>query len=159
MFNKAILFGRVGRDPEARTMDNGDKVVNFSLATSKRWRDKNTGEAKEKTEWHKIVCFNQAVCDLIERFVAKGDPLGVEGEIATRKWTDQSGNNRYSTEIVITRFEGGITFLPKGGGGQSRSEDDYGQTRTRDDDYAKARDGGGGSRARYDDFEDSDIPF
>lgn len=101
--NRATLYGRIGGDPEIRTMQSGDKVANFSLATSERWKDRNTGEKKERTEWHRIVVWG-ALADVAERFLRKGSRAIVEGAIRTRKWQDQSGQDRYSTEIVLSGY-------------------------------------------------------
>lgn len=109
--NKAIIVGNLGRDPEVRTTQNGDKVCNFSVATSERWKDKNTGETKEKSEWHSIIIWNEHLISVAERFLKKGSKVYLEGQIATRKWQDQSGNDRYSTEIVLQRYRGELQML------------------------------------------------
>jgi len=109
--NKAIVIGNLGRDPEIRTLNNSDRVANFSVATSESWKDKNTGERQERTEWHRITVFNQPLVDIVERFARKGDRLYVEGQIETRKWSDQSGQERYSTEIVLRPYRGQICLL------------------------------------------------
>lgn len=125
--NKAIIIGNLGRDPEVRTMQSGDRVVNLAVATSERWRDKHTGERKEKTEWHRVVVFDQNIADVAEKYLRKGSKVYIEGQLQTRKWTDQSGQDKYTTEIVLQRFRGTLTML--GGtdqpGGQHR-QDDYG---------------------------------
>ena len=131
--NRAILLGNVGKDPEVRSLGNGDKVATFRLATSEYWKDKNSGERKETTEWHTVVCFNQALCGVIEEHVTQGSKVSVQGKIKHRKWQDQQGNDRYSTEIVIDRFDGGLTLEGRPGGGQSnRDERGYGETRSRE---------------------------
>ena len=109
--NKVILVGNLGKDPESRTMQNGNKVVTFSLATSETWNDKASGERKEKTEWHRVVIFNDRLAAVAERFLRKGRKVYVEGSLQTRKWTDQQGQERYSTEVVIDRFRGELTLL------------------------------------------------
>lgn len=109
--NKVILVGNVGKDPEARTMSNGDRVVSFSLATSESWRDKSNGERKERSEWHKVVIFNEGLVKVAESYVKKGSKVYVEGQLQTRKWQDQSGNDKYSTEVVLQRFRGELTLL------------------------------------------------
>jgi len=109
--NKAILVGNVGKDPEVRTAQDGTKIVNFSLATSERWRDKSSGEQRERTEWHRVVIFNENLVRIAEQYVRKGSSLYIEGAIQTRKWTDQSGAEKYSTEIVLQRFRGELTLL------------------------------------------------
>jgi single-strand DNA-binding protein len=125
--NKVILVGNVGRDPEIRTMQNGGKVAQFSVATSETWRDKNSGERQERTEWHRVVIFNERLIEVVERFVKKGGKLYVEGELQTRKWTDNQGQERYTTEVVLQRFRGELTMLSGreggGGGGFGEPED------------------------------------
>jgi single-strand DNA-binding protein len=116
--NKVILVGNLGRDPEVRSTQDGLKIVNLSLATSESWRDKNSGERREKTEWHRVVIFNERLAEVAEKFLKKGSKIYVEGALQTRKWTDQSGQERYSTEVVLQRFRGELTMLDgKGGGG------------------------------------------
>jgi len=132
--NKVILVGNLGKDPESRTMQNGGKVVNLTLATSDTWNDKASGERKEKTEWHRVVIFNDRLADVAERFLRKGRKVYVEGSLQTRKWTDQQGQERYTTEVVVDRFRGELTLLDsnrdgegagsfggEGGGFQSRT--------------------------------------
>ncbi|EME71415.1 single-stranded DNA-binding protein [Paramagnetospirillum caucaseum] len=116
--NKVILVGNLGRDPEIRTAQNGDKVVNLNIATSETWKDRSTGERKEKTEWHRVVIFNPNLADVAERFLRKGSSVYVEGALQTRKWTDQAGQEKYTTEVVIGRFKGVLTLLGKAEGGQ-----------------------------------------
>lgn len=113
--NKAIIVGNVGRDPEIRTTQDGTKVVNMSVATSETWNDRASGERKERTEWHRIAVFNDRIAEFIEAHVKKGAKVYVEGALQTRKWTDQSGAEKYSTEIVIGRFDGRVTLLSRGG--------------------------------------------
>ena len=120
--NKATLIGNLGKDPEVRNTQDGTKIVNLTLATSETWTDKASGERKEKTEWHKIVIFNDRIADVAERFLKKGAKVYVEGKITTRKWTDKDGADRYSTEIVIDRFKGELTMLDTRGGGGGVSE-------------------------------------
>lgn len=115
--NKVILVGNLGREPEIRTMQNGGKVCNLSVATSERWKDRNTGENQERTEWHRVVIFDDRLCDVAERFLQKGSKVYLEGELQTRKWQDQSGQDRYSTEVVLRRFRGVLTMLDSRGGG------------------------------------------
>ena len=117
--NKVILVGNLGRDPEVRSTQDGLKIVNLSLATSESWRDKNSGERREKTEWHRVVIFNEKLGEVAEKFLKKGSKIYVEGALQTRKWTDQGGQERYSTEVVLQRFRGELTMLDgKGGGGR-----------------------------------------
>ena len=115
--NKVILVGNLGRDPEIRTTNDGTKVANFSLATSENWRDRNTGERRERTEWHRVVIFNARLVDVVEKYVSKGSKLYIEGQLQTRKWTDRDGQERYTTEVVLQRFRGELTMLDSRGGG------------------------------------------
>lgn len=117
--NKVILIGNLGKDPEVRSTQDGSKIVNLTLATSETWNDRASGERKERTEWHRVVIFNDRVADVAERFLKKGAKIYVEGSLQTRKWTDQQGQERYTTEVVIGRFNGQLTMLDgrQGGGG------------------------------------------
>src|ERR1700761_7751281 len=115
--NKVILVGNLGKDPEIRSTQDGSKIVNLTLATSETWNDRASGERKERTEWHRVVIFNDRVADVAERFLKKGAKIYVEGSLQTRKWTDQSGQERYTTEVVIGRFNGQLTMLDSRGGG------------------------------------------
>ncbi len=117
--NKVILVGNLGRDPEVRNTQGGQKIVQLSLATSESWNDKATGERKERTEWHRVVIFNDRLADVAERFLRKGRKVYVEGELRTRKWTDPSGQEKYTTEVVIDRFRGDLTLLNSAGGGEA----------------------------------------
>jgi single-strand DNA-binding protein len=112
--NKVILVGNLGRDPEVRNTQAGQKIVNFTLATSDTWNDKMSGERKERTEWHRVVIFNDRLADVAERFLRKGRKVYVEGSLQTRKWTDQTGQEKYTTEVVIDRFRGELTLLDSG---------------------------------------------
>ncbi len=119
--NKVILVGNLGRDPEVRRMTSGDPVVNLSVATSETWRDKASGERKEKTEWHRVVIFNKNLADVAEKYLRKGSKVYLEGALQTRKWTDKDGNEKYSTEVVIQNFRGELVLLDsrgEGGGGR-----------------------------------------
>ncbi|HVU19766.1 MAG TPA: single-stranded DNA-binding protein, partial [Rhizomicrobium sp.] len=109
--NKVILVGNLGKDPEVRRMQSGDAVVNLSLATSETWRDKSSGERKEKTEWHRVVIFNKNLAEVAEKYLRKGSKVYVEGSLQTRKWTDKDGNEKYSTEVVLQNFRGELTML------------------------------------------------
>ena len=109
--NKVILLGNLGRDPEIRTMQSGKKMASFSIATSKRWKDKNTQEQKENTSWHNIVVFNEGLVDVIEKYVKKGSKIYVEGELSTRKYQDKEGNDRYTTEVVLQGYNSNLTML------------------------------------------------
>jgi len=117
--NKVILIGNLGRDPESRSFQNGGKVVNLRIATSESWKDKQTGERKEKTEWHSVAIFNEGLASVAERFLRKGSKVYIEGQLQTRKWQDQSGADKYSTEVVLQGFGGVLTMLdgPSGGNG------------------------------------------
>jgi single-strand DNA-binding protein len=109
--NKVLLIGNLGADPEVKRLNDGRPVVNLRLATSESWRDKGTGERKERTEWHRVVIFNENLCTVAEKYLKKGSKVYVEGQIQTRKWQDQSGNDRYSTEVVLTAFNSTLTLL------------------------------------------------
>jgi single-strand DNA-binding protein len=149
--NKVILIGNLGRDPEVRRTQSGDKVVNLAIATSERWSDRQSGERRERTEWHRVVIFDQQIADVAERFLRKGAKVYVEGQLQTRKWQDQSGQERYTTEIVVQRFRGALTMLDSRGGegGDYGRRDDYGDRGMSDDRS------GGPAPADLDD----DIPF
>ncbi len=109
--NKVILVGNLGRDPEIRSTQNGRRMANFSVATSERWRDRQTGEPRERTEWHRVVIFNDRLVDFVEKYIGKGRKVYLEGELQTRKWTDQSGQERYMTEVVLQQFRSQLTAL------------------------------------------------
>ena len=137
--NKVILVGNLGRDPEIRTTNDGTRIANLALATSETWRDRNSGERKERTEWHRVVIFNERLVEIVEKYVKKGSKLYIEGALQTRKWTDNQGQERYSTEIVLQRFRGELTMLDgaRGAGGAMEGGADY------DDGYM------GGDQVRY----------
>ena len=122
--NKVIILGHLGRDPEVRTFANGGKVVNLRIATSEAWRDKSSGERKERTEWHSVAIFSEPVGKIAEQYLRKGSKVYIEGQLETRKWQDQSGQDRYSTEVVLRPYKGELTLLDaKGdGGGQERQD-------------------------------------
>src|SRR6185312_1901398 len=136
--NKVILVGNVGKDPEIRRTQDGRPIANLSLATSETWRDKATGERKEKTEWHRVVIFSEPLCKIVEQYVKKGSKLYIEGALQTRKWTDQSGAEKYSTEVVLQGFNGTLTMLDGGRAGAGAGLQEGGQA-----DYGS--DGGFGS--------------
>lgn len=119
--NKVILVGNVGKDPEIRRTQDGRPIANLSLATSESWRDKATGEKKEKTEWHRVVIFSEPLCKIVEQYVKKGAKLYIEGALQTRKWTDKDGAEKYSTEVVLQGFNGSLTMLDGAGGGRGAS--------------------------------------
>ena len=168
--NKVILVGNLGRDPEVRHTQNNQKVVNLRIATSERWRDRQSGENRERTEWHSVVIFNENLADIAERYLRKGSSVYVEGQLQTRKWTDQSGQERYSTEVVLSRFRGELTLLGgrgEGGGGSDYGGGGFGDDRVRVGPPQRRRGGqgrGGGqgrpkpATASSDDLDD-DIPF
>jgi single-strand DNA-binding protein len=147
--NKVILVGNLGRDPEVRNAQDGSKIVNFSLATSETWRDKATGERKDRTEWHRIVIFNDRLADVAAQYLRKGMKVYVEGQLQTRKWTDkESGQEKYTTEVVISRFKGDFQMLESRGAGAEANGGESGGPPAR----SSARPTGGR------DFDD-DIPF
>ncbi len=164
--NKVTLVGNLGKDPEVRKMQSGDSVVNFTLATSDTWRDKNTGERKEKTEWHNVVVFNEQIAKVAEQYLKKGMKVYVEGALQTRKWQDQSGQDRYTTEIVLQKYRGELQMLDsrsEGGGARDYGEGDSGRSMPAASNSsfggrapAAAASGGGGSFSR--DLDD-EIPF
>ena len=168
--NKVILLGNLGRDPEVRSFQNGGKVVNLRIATSETWRDKATGERKERTEWHSVAIFNENIAKIAEQYLRKGSKVYVEGQLETRKWQDQSGADRYSTEVVLRPYSGSLTLLDGreggggggGGGGDERGvgypEDrGYGDERGGSGGGSAPRSGGGGGGGRSD--LDDEIPF
>jgi single-strand DNA-binding protein len=122
--NKVILIGNLGRDPEIRTMQNGNRVANLSLATSESWKDRTSGERKERTEWHRVVIFNDRLVEIAEKYLKKGSKVYLEGQIQTRKWTDQSGQEKYTTEVVLQQYRGELTMLDGRGGGAGMGGDD-----------------------------------
>jgi len=156
--NKVILVGNLGKDPEVRRMQDGRPVVNMSVATSESWRDKATGERKEKTEWHRVVIFNEGLAKIAEQYLKKGSKVYLEGALQTRKWTDQQGVEKYSTEVVLQGFNSALTMLDRAGGGGGGSDfaggnQDFGASRPAARQPAMA--GGGGKRGDLDD----EIPF
>ena len=153
--NKVILVGNLGADPEIRRTQDGRPIANLRIATSESWRDKNTGERKEKTEWHRVVVFNEGLCKVIEQYVKKGSKVYIEGALQTRKWTDQSGQERYSTEVVLQGFNSTLTMLDGRSGGGSGGGGDYGGS----DDYGSGSSSGGGGRGNFSQDLDDEIPF
>ncbi len=168
--NKVILVGNLGRDPEVRRLGNGEPVVNLRIATSETWKDKASGERKEKTEWHNIVIYNENLGRVAEQYLKKGSKVYIEGQLQTRKWTDQQGQEKYSTEVVLQRFRGELTILDSRGGGGASSEygdeepgqiargGDFGRSSPMERKPAPSFGGGGGGGSRYNDLDD-DIPF
>jgi single-strand DNA-binding protein len=154
--NKVILIGNLGKDPEIRTLSSGDRVANLRIATSENWRDKATGERKEKTEWHQVVIFNENIVKVAENYLRKGSTVYVEGQLTTRKWTDQNGVEKYSTEIVLQKFRGELTML----GGKPSDREAAGAAAG--DDYGSSFSSGGPAKATgpKESFElDDEIPF
>jgi single-strand DNA-binding protein len=123
--NKVILVGNLGKDPEIRSLGSGDRVANLTIATSERWRDKSSGEQKEKTEWHRVVIFNDNLVRVAEQYLKKGSSVYIEGQLQTRKWTDNTGQEKYSTEVVLQKFRGELTMLGGRGGEADRDEGGY----------------------------------
>ena len=178
--NKVILVGNLGRDPESRSFQNGGKVVNLRIATSESWKDRNSGERKEKTEWHSVAIFNEGLANVAERYLRKGSKVYIEGQLQTRKWQDQSGADKYSTEVVLQGFNSVLTMLDGPGGGQGGGGgggggdfggggDDYGSG---GGGFGGGRSGsgggrgagggsggGGGARQSFADDLDDDVPF
>jgi single-strand DNA-binding protein len=154
--NKVILVGNLGADPEVRQTQDGRPIVNLRVATSDSWRDKGTGERREKTEWHRVVIFNEGLCRIAEQYLKKGSKVYLEGSLQTRKWQDQSGQDRYSTEVVLQGFNSALTMLDaRGGGGEERrsSGGDFGRT------GAFSGGGGGKNSGAFDKELDDEIPF
>ena len=157
--NKVILIGNLGADPEIRTLNSGDKVANLRIATSETWRDKASGERKEKTEWHQVVIFNENIVKVAENYLKKGSTVYVEGALQTRKWTDQQGVEKYSTEIVLQKFRGELTMI--GGRNEGASSgaggDDYGSSSGFQPAGGRAQ--GAGPRESFSADLDDEIPF
>ncbi|MEL7690942.1 single-stranded DNA-binding protein [Citromicrobium bathyomarinum] len=167
--NKVMLIGNLGADPEIRSFQNGGKVANLRIATSEQWKDRNTGERQERTEWHTVAIFSEGLVNVVERFLKKGSKVYIEGKLQTRKWQDQNGQDRYSTEVVLRGFDGTLTMLdgPQGGGGGGgggQRGGGYGGGSSgggsSGGDQGGWNQGGGGSGggSNYDDLDD-DIPF
>jgi len=161
--NKVILVGNLGRDPEIRSTQDGTKVANLSVATSETWRDRNSGERRERTEWHRVVIFNDRLADVAEKYLRKGSKVYLEGQLQTRKWTDKDGQDRYTTEVVLQRFRGELTMLDTRGGGdvqgggQGGGDDSYdsGGFGSSGSSGSGSQGGGGPSSGDLDD----EIPF
>ncbi|ACI98478.1 single-stranded DNA-binding protein [Rhodospirillum centenum] len=145
--NKVILIGNLGKDPEIRNMQNGGKVCNLRIATSENWKDRNTGERQERTQWHSVVIFNENLAQIAERYLRKGSKVYIEGQLETRKWTDQSGQEKYTTEVVLRQFRGELTLLDGregSGGGSGGGDYGGGGDYDRGGDYGGSYGGGGG---------------
>ena len=158
--NKVILVGNLGNDPEVRSLNNGGRVVNLSVATSESWNDRQSGERRERTEWHRVVIFNEKLGEVAERYLRKGAKVYLEGALQTRKWQDQSGQDRYTTEIVLQRYRGELTMLDSrnqgGSGGYERDDPGPGSS------YQGGSGGGSSNRSSAEDFSadlDDEIPF
>ena len=148
--NKVLLIGRLGADPEIKQMVNGKNVARLSLATSQTWKDKNTGEKKEKTEWHRIVVFNEGLVNVVQQYLKKGAQIYVEGQLSTRKWKDEkSGQDKYSTEILIQGYNSSLTMLGGGGGGIQNDNTSQAISKNSDDK----------SQVQQNDQDDDEIPF
>ncbi len=171
--NKVILIGNLGADPEIRRTQDGRPIANLRIATSERWRDRNTGEQREKTEWHRVVIFNEGLCKVAEQYLKKGAKVYIEGQLQTREWEDQSGQKRYSTEVVLQGFNSTLTMLDgrSGGGGGSYADQgggygggsDFGRSspmdrRSSGPDQGRGGGGGGGGGGFGGDMDD-EIPF
>jgi single-strand DNA-binding protein len=173
--NKVMLIGNLGADPEIRSFQNGGKVANLRIATSETWKDKNTGERQERTEWHSVAIFSEGLVGVVERFLRKGSKVYIEGQLQTRKWQDQQGNDRYSTEVVIRGLNGTLTMLDGaqggggGGGGGQRGGGDWNQGGGSSGGASGFGAGGGasggssggssGGGSNFSDDLDDDIPF
>ena len=166
--NKVILIGNLGRDPEVRSFQNGGKVCNLRIATSENWKDKNTGERREKTEWHSVAIFQEGLVRIAEQYLRKGSKVYIEGQLQTRKWQDQSGQDKYSTEVVLQGYGGTLTMLdgrdgggvgaPSGGGSGYDNRQDGGYDSGYDSGYSGGPAQGGGTPTPSRDLDD-EIPF
>ena len=171
--NKVILVGNLGRDPEIRSTQDGTRIATLNLATSETWRDRASGERKERTEWHRVVIFSEGLAEIAEKYLRKGSKIYVEGQLQTRKWQDQQGQDRYSTEVVLQGFNGQLTMLDgragAGGGMQEGEQSDYGGESSGSGFSEPARraparssgggGSGGGSKPSFDKTLDDEIPF
>jgi single-strand DNA-binding protein len=160
--NKVILIGNLGKDPEIRRTQDGRPIANLRLATTETWRDKATGERREKTEWHSVVIFNEGLCRVAEQYLKKGAKVYIEGQLQTRKWQGQDGQDRYSTEVVLQGFNSTLTMLDSRGGSASvgMQDDDHGDYGAPSNgNGGSSRRGGGSSKANFDKPIDDEIPF
>ena len=164
--NKVILIGNLGKDPEIRRTQDGRPIANLRVATTESWRDKNSGERREKTEWHSVVIFNEGLCRIAEQYLKKGSKVFIEGALQTRKWQGQDGQDRYSTEVVLQGFNANLTMLDgRSGGGAGASFQDSGQSAYGSGGGAygngggRSGGGGGGSKGGFDKQLDDEIPF
>jgi single-strand DNA-binding protein len=152
--NKVILVGNLGKDPEIRSFANGGRVASFSIATSESWKDKASGEKKERTEWHRISVLNENLVGIVEKYIKKGSKVYIEGQLETRKWTDKDGAEKYTTEVVLRPFRGEITMLDSKGGSGSAAANDYGS-----DEAPQQQSSGGSFAASGKGNMDDEIPF
>jgi single-strand DNA-binding protein len=155
--NKVILVGNLGKDPESRSFQNGGEVVSFSVATSESWKDRNSGERKEKTEWHNVSIFSEGLARVAKSYLRKGSKVYLEGQLETRKWQDQSGNDRYSTDVVLRQFNSAMVLLDSregGGGGRGAFNEDFGDAGS-----APSRPQSRPQPAAFDSDLDDDVPF
>jgi single-strand DNA-binding protein len=164
--NKVMLIGNLGKDPEVRSFANGGKVCNFSLATSESWKDKNSGERREKTDWHNVAIFNENLVRIAEQYLKKGSKVYIEGSLQTRKWQDQSGADKYTTEVVLQNFNGTLVLLDRAEGGSGGGQRGGGGGYNQDDGGGFGGGGGGASRgggatrpSAFDSDLDDDVPF
>jgi single-strand DNA-binding protein len=165
--NKVILVGNLGRDPEIRSTNDGTRIANLNLATSESWRDRNSGERKERTEWHRVVIFNDKLVEIAEKYLRKGSKIYVEGALQTRKWTDNAGVEKYSTEVVLQKFRGELTMLDGASGGRGQSggageggyDDSFGGGGYNETPRAAASAGSSPGRGRSNADLDDEIPF
>ncbi|MCV6592920.1 MAG: single-stranded DNA-binding protein [Silicimonas sp.] len=163
--NKVILVGNLGRDPETRTFQNGGKVCNLRIATSENWKDRNTGERRERTEWHSVAIFSEPLARIAEQYLRKGSKVYIEGQLETRKWQDQSGNDRYSTEVVLRPYRGELTLLDSrgdnqgGGGSYGGGGGSYGGDQGGYDDRGYGGGSSGGGQPAPSQELDDEIPF
>ena len=163
--NKVMLIGNLGADPEIRSFQNGGKVANLRIATSESWKDKNTGERQERTEWHNVAILSEGLVGVVERYLRQGSKVYIDGQLQTRKWQDQQGQDKYTTEVVIRGMNGVLTMLdgaPGGGGGGQRSGGDWNQGGASSGGASRSGGGGGssgGGGSNFGDDLDDDIPF
>ncbi|MFC6487668.1 single-stranded DNA-binding protein [Nitratireductor sp. GCM10026969] len=157
--NKVILVGNLGADPEIRRLNSGDPVVNMRIATSETWRDRNTGERRERTEWHNVVIFNDNLAKVAEQYLKKGMKVYIEGQLQTRKWTDQSGQDRYTTEVVLQKFRGELQMLDSRGQGGGEGQVGYSGGRGSDFGQSGPAENTGGGGGDYSRDLDDEIPF
>lgn len=156
--NKVILVGNLGKDPDVRTTDKGTKIVNLNLATTESWKDKQTGEWKNATEWHRVVIFNERLADVAEKYLRKGRKIFVEGQLKTRKWTDQQGMERYTTEVVADRFRGELVLLDSQSSSEEQPQQSQPTTQHRANDAPKKQGGWESSMSTENNLDD-EIPF